>query len=187
MLGFADEVWWSRLAQPDLHAWAAGTPVRLQEMTLSKEATDPKAVACYGILRADTQEVLVRFVDGRPVSHVTTAFLGWVCERLRADGKKALLLVWDNASWHLSKEVRGWIRTHNRQAKQAGGVRIVVCQLPIKSPWLNRIEPHWVHAKRAVVEPDRILTKAELIERIGAYFNCQYVEPLHQIIAQKVA
>jgi hypothetical protein len=31
------------------------------------------------------------------------------------------------------------------------------------------------------------LTKAELIERLCAYFNCQYVEPLHQIIAQKVA
>ncbi len=32
-------------------------------------------------------------------------------------------------------------------------MRIVVCQLPVKSPWLNRIEPHWIHAKRAVVEP----------------------------------
>ena len=159
----------------------------LQEMTLPKDDTDPKAVACYGILRADTQEVLVRFGDGRPVSHVTTAFLNWVGERLAAEAKNALLLVWDNASWHLSQEVRGWIRTHNRQAKRVGGVRIVVCQLPVKSPWLNRIEPHWIHAKRAVVEPKYLLSKAELISRICAYFNCKYVEHLQQVVAKKVA
>src|SRR5574342_826091 len=43
VLGFADEVWWSRLAQPELHAWAEGKPMRLQEMTLPKDDTDPKA------------------------------------------------------------------------------------------------------------------------------------------------
>jgi len=187
VLGFADEVWWSRLAQPNLHAWADGHPVRLQEMTVAKQDADPKAMACYGILRADTQEVLVRFVDGRPVSHVTTAFLAWVCELLKAEGKKALLLVWDNASWHISKEVRGWIRAHNHQAKREAGVRILVCQLPVKSPWLNRIEPKWVHAKRAVVEPDRPLSKVGLIQRICAYFGCKYVEHLRQVIAKKVA
>ena len=131
--------------------------------------------------------MLVRCVESRPVSHVTTAFLGWVCERLKAEGQEALLLIWDNASGHLSQAVHAWLRQHNRQAKRPGDVRILVCRLPIKSPWLNRTEPQGVHAKRAVVEPDRILTKAELIERICAYFNCQYVEPLHQIIAQKVA
>jgi len=55
VLGFADEVWWSRLAQPEWHAWTAGTPVRLQEMTRPKADSDPKAVACYRRLRADTQ------------------------------------------------------------------------------------------------------------------------------------
>lgn len=187
VLGFADEVWWSRLAQPELHAWAEDKPIRLREMSLPNEDADPKAVACYGILRAATQEGLVRFVDGRPVSPVTTAFLSWICELLKADGKKALLRVWDNASWHVSKEVRSWIRAHNRQAKREGGVRILLCQLPVKSPWLNRIEPKWVHAKRAVAEPDRLLSKAELIGRICSYFTCKYVEHLKQAIAKKVA
>ena len=31
VLGFADEVWWSRLAQPELHAWAEGKPMRLHK------------------------------------------------------------------------------------------------------------------------------------------------------------
>jgi hypothetical protein len=38
----------------------------------------------------------------RPVSHVTTAFLACVCELLKAEGKKALLRVWDNASGYAS-------------------------------------------------------------------------------------
>ncbi len=65
---------------------------------------------------------------------------GYSCNKA-ANGKKALLLVWDNASWHVSKEVRAWVHAHNRQAKREGDVRILICQLPIKSPWLNRIEP----------------------------------------------
>jgi hypothetical protein len=36
VLGFADELWWSRLAQPDLQAWAEDKPVRLREMTSRK-------------------------------------------------------------------------------------------------------------------------------------------------------
>ena len=28
----------------------------------------------------------------------------------------------------------------------------------ILHPWLNRLEPHWVHGKRAIVEPARLLT-----------------------------
>jgi transposase len=44
-------------------------------------------------LRADTEQIWLRFVDGRPASGVTTQFLAWSCERLRTEGKKALLLV----------------------------------------------------------------------------------------------
>jgi hypothetical protein len=113
-------------------------------------------------LRADIPEEVVRFVDGRPVRHVTTAFLLGVGEQLAAAGKTARLLVWGNASWHISKEVRTWIGAHNRQAKREGGVRIRVCRLPVKSPWVNRIEPKWVHAKHTVVEPDRTLSKGSV-------------------------
>ena len=79
-----------------------------------------------------------------------------------AEGKKALLLVWDNASWHVSQRVRTWIKAHNRQAKREGGVRIVACRLPIKAPWLNPIEPKWAHGKKAIVEPERLLSGGPL-------------------------
>ncbi len=83
-----------------------------------------------------------------------------------------LVLPWDNAAWHLSRATRDWLRAHNRQAHRAGGVRIVPCPLPIKSPWLNPIEPKWVHGKRRVAEPARLLGARELEERVCAAFAC---------------
>ena len=121
------------------------------------------------------EQVWLRLVDGRPVSAVTTRFLAWCCAEMAAIGKTALLLVWDNAAWHRSKEVRAWIDAHNRAVKRAGrGVRLVSCPLPVKSPWLNPIEPKWVHTKRKVIEPDRLLTAHELATRVCAALNCSY-------------
>ncbi len=154
--------------------------MRLVEQSVAKTDKDPKALACYGLLlhlrEADGscyEQTWLRFVDGRPVSEITTQFLDWCCERLEALGKAALLLVWDNASWHISKWVREWIREHNRRVKQEGrGVRILPCLLPKKAPWLNPIEPRWAHGKRRVAEPDGLLSAAELEGRVYDCFGC---------------
>jgi transposase len=180
VLGFQDEVWWSRLAQPNLQTWTDDKPLHLLQHEPDRHDSEPKAVACYGLLRADTQGMLLRFVDGRPVSAVTTQFLGWLTDRLMAEGKTALLMVWDNASWHVSQAVRAWLKAHNRRVKQDGGCRIVVCPLPSKSPWLNRIEPQWVHGKRAIAEPERKLHVAELKHRICAYYDCELLASIAQ-------
>jgi hypothetical protein len=137
------------LATPCLHTWADDDrPLHLVTQAVAKDDPDPKALACYGLLVRSAaprdgwhEQVWLRFVDGRPLSPITTQFLAWCCTKLQADGKSALLLVWDNASWHISAAVRTWIRAHNQQGKQDGtGVRIVSCPLPTKSPWLNPIE-----------------------------------------------
>lgn len=159
--------------------------MRLVEQTVAKDDPDPKALACYGLLLPNTDELWLRFVDGRPISAITTQFLADCCTRLAARGTTVLLLIWDNASWHCSKAVKGWIREHNRQVKQEGsGVRILSCQLPVKSPWLNPLEPRWVHGKRAVVEPARLLPATELEDRICAHFHCDRQDHL---IAQQAA
>jgi transposase len=103
---------------------------------------------------------------------------GGLTERLAAEGKTALLLGWDNASWHVSQAVRAWLKAHNHRGKRDGGCRVVVCPLPIKSPWLNRIEPKWVHGKRAIAEPDRKVSVDELQHRICAYYDCELLEPI---------
>jgi hypothetical protein len=190
-LGFADETWWSRLARPQAHAWTdpADGPLRLLEQNAPKDDPDPKALACYGVLLRQVQQperVWLRFVDGRPVSALTEQFLAWGCARLQETGVRVWLLIWDNASWHVSKRVRAWIRAHNRQVKQRGqGVRIVSCYLPVKSPWLNPIEPKWVHGKRAIVEPARLLSAHEVADRVCAHFGCSH-DP-HLAIPDNVA
>src|SRR5712692_9454984 len=193
-IGFLDEVWWSRFALPRIHAWQnEDQPVRLVEQTWKKGDPDPKAFACYGVLwqqgsPADPirKKMSLRFVTGRPVSAITTQFLEWCCTRLQAQGKTSWLLIWDNASWHVSKQVRTWIREHNSQVKQESkGVRILPFFLPTKSPWLNPIEPKWVHAKKAIVEPDGLLSAQQLAERICAHFGCSYESPLS--IVEEVA
>jgi hypothetical protein len=98
-LGFSDEVWWSRLAQPDQHRWADTNAVtRLQELERSKEDSDPKALACYGLLlrgrHAQADQMLLRFVDGRPVSAVTIDFLHACSTQLAKQGSTALVLIW---------------------------------------------------------------------------------------------
>ena len=175
-IGFEDETWWSRLARPALHVWRDATPLRLVAQTVAKDDADPKALACYGLLvrsgRDAPEDVWLRFVQDRPVSAITIAFLEWCCARMREDGMTTLVLVWDNASWHVSKDVRRWLRAHTQQGHREGGVRLVPCFLPAKSPWLNAIEPKWVHGKRRIVEPARLLTAAELEERVCATFGC---------------
>ena len=194
VLAFADETWWSRLARPSLHAWAKeGKPLRLVEQSVAKDDPDPKALSCYGLLahwqdrnQQERQAIWLRFVDGRPVSELTLVFLEYSCAQVEALGKSVLALIWDNAGWHVSKRVRAWVKEHNRAVKHAGkGVRILVCPLPVKSPWLNAIEPHWMHGKRQVAEPNRLLSSQETETRACAYYGCQ-LEP-HLTIAKDAA
>jgi DDE superfamily endonuclease len=140
VLGFGDEVWWSRLAQPNQHCWIeAGARSKWQELTRPKADPEPQVLACYGLLVRHSspppEQMWLRFVTGRPVSAVTIDFLAWCSARAAAHGFTALLVIWDNASWH------------RQQVKQgAVGARLVVCPLPSKSPWLNPIAPKWYSA-----------------------------------------
>ena len=93
------------------------------------------------------------------------------------------MLVWDNAAWHVSRAVPAWMRTHNRTVKRTDGVRILVCRSPVESPWLNPIEPGWLHGKRAIVEPDRTLTAHELMDRVHQHFGCERLQPLNQHVS----
>jgi hypothetical protein len=189
VVGYEDETWWSRVAQPARHTWTDGAPLRLIAQAVADDDPDPKALACYGLLvrpgDGAPEDVWLRFVAGRPVSPVTTQFLAWCGDQLAAMDVTTLVLIWDHAGWHVSKEVRAWLRAHNQRAHRDGGVRIVPCLLPTKSPWLNPIEPKWVHGKRRVAEPARLLTAAELEERVCAAFACPPAD--HLTIPQQVA
>ena len=186
-----DEVGWSRLAQPNHHGWTdAETSSKLQELRRPPDDPDPKALACAGLRRRpgplQADQMGLRFVTGRPVRAVTIALLAWCAAQRAAQGFTAWRLRWDNASWHRSRAVQHWIRHHNQQVKRgAAGVRIVICHLPSKRPWLTPIAPQWVHGKRAVAEPDRLLSAVALEARVYASYECACEE--HLVMPKKVA
>lgn len=174
-----------------MQAWAPeGEPLRLVEREANPGEEEPKALACYGVYfpertaedasekASGESDMLLRFIEDRPVSGKTTTFLEWVCQRLGRRGTHVWALIWDQASWHVSGEVQTWIQRHNEKVKQEGGVRILACELPSKSPWLNPIEPKWLHGKRAIYAPEGTLTPEDVIERVHAYYDCRRVEPI---------
>jgi hypothetical protein len=153
VLGFEDEVWWSRLARPSLNAWTDGAPLKVQLLCPDDKDPDPDAIACYGLLRLDTREVVCRFVETRPLADITIQFSDWVCWSMAQEGKKLVIVVWDDASWHTADTVFAWVKEHNRGTGGCNYVKLVICELPVASPWLNNIEPCWKHAKKAILDP----------------------------------
>ena len=172
MLVWEDECWFSRFAQPTLNSWTVGgQPLALEQRERRKEDEEAKAVACYGAVTEETGQVLLRFSQGQPNSHHTLEFLTYLLQVAEGKGKRALLVIWDNASWHKSTQVKEWIKAHHRKVKREGGVRLLTFLLPTQSPWLNHQEPHWVHCKKNVVEPRGYLMVRQLKERIRDYFQ----------------
>jgi hypothetical protein len=91
-------------------------------------------------------------------------------------------VIWDNASWHLSREVHRWFRRHNQQVKR-GARYSSHLHLSLKSPWLGLLAPYGVHGKQAIVEPSYLLTAAEVIGRVCDYCETEHCEPLQQKVA----
>lgn len=170
-----DECWFSRFAQPQAHAWAVPQqPWRLIEREPPR-GEKHKAVACFGAVHRDTHEVLLYFSQGQPNTLQQWMFMVGLLAVARDEDKRVVVIIWDNASWHKSKDLRSWIRAYNQQAKQLGEPRLLTHLLPVKSPWLNPIEPRWVHAKRCVCVPHGELSPPELQRRLCAHFDPQPV------------
>jgi transposase len=186
VVGFQDEVWWSRLARPPLRAWSAGDPLKMHVLSQPDDDPDPVAICCYGFLRQDTDKMMLRFVEGRPVGDLTAQFLSWICEQLGAEGKSRLIVIWDTPSWHTGRPVSDWLAEHNGKVKRDGGVQVVLCPLPVKSPWLNNIETRWGPAKRAILEPDRLLTAQEVVSRVCEHFEVIPLPYLKSRVAEQM-
>ena len=168
-----DECWFSRFAQPKAAAWAEPSePLRLVQRSPGRNEPE-KALACFGAVRQDTQETVLYFADGQPNSEATWLFVMALLDLARTEKKQVVVLLWDNASWHKSRRIRAWTRAYNRAAKRSGQPRLLTWLLPRQAPWLNPIEPRWVHAKRATCEPNGDLSSAELKRRLSVYFGTE--------------
>lgn len=128
-----------------------------------------QALALYGALELPDKQIVVRWSDVQPSTQPTWEFLEHLVARHR--GKRWLMVIWDNASFHRSQGLRERIRQHNRNAERQGLPRIVPYALPVGAPWLNPIEPHWLWAKRFVYKVEHPLTPELLRERVYEYFD----------------
>jgi hypothetical protein len=66
------------------------------------------------------EKIWLRFVAGNPCSDLTIQYLRWTCSKAHQSGKRVLLMFWDHAPWHISKETMDWVHAHNRQVKHSG-------------------------------------------------------------------
>ncbi len=163
-----------------MHCWAEpGEELRLVErQPKPKEAQ--KALACFGAVCQETGKRFLYFCDGQPNSEHTIAMLKRLLAVARRQKKRVLAIIWDRASWHKSKKLMGWKYQYNQKAKRNGDVRLLTCLLPVKSPWLNPMEAHWIHAKRKIVEPDSELSVMALKGRLSAHFQVELAATLLQ-------
>ena len=135
---------------------------------------DPDAIACYGFYRHDTRKVTGPVRRGAAGGDMTVQFLEWLCWGVAQEGKKVLVVIWDDASWHTCRDGgRMGGRAEPAGRDEGKGYRSYICELPVASPWLNNIEPCWTHAKKAVMEADRKLTAAEITGRVCEHFECE--------------
>jgi transposase len=161
---FQDESWFSGTPKAVGQYGQRGQP---RTAAVVKPAHKSKgAWVLYAALEVVTGRVQ-RFYAPRCNQTFVRQQLETLLAQAQAAGKRALVVIWDNASWHTAKALRRWYYRYNQVAKRDGGVRLLLVPLPSRSPWLNPLEPIFGQAKRrlvgrrAVPQPGRLKRKTE--------------------------
>jgi len=94
-------------------------------------------LAVYLALDMKTREVYHLYMPYCRSECTIVSLKEWIREY--AD-HRALVVMWDKASWHTSGVVREFVRRWNRYAKRHGKVRVLIHTFPTKAPWLNPTE-----------------------------------------------
>jgi hypothetical protein len=115
----------------------------------------------------------------RPNRDETIHFLLWMVLGAAALGKKAVIVIGDHASWHLARKVKRWMRRYHHHPKSLRQPHWMVWTLPKRSPWLNPIEPHGLHAKKRIVEPSDADRSPHLLrQRVFQALDAQFIASL---------
>jgi transposase len=162
-----DQSWFSRWPYR-FRAWAA-KDAQLRVAQRWSEKVDTTAL--YAALDDESQEAFLRWATGQPDSEETVRFLEELMAHCFQSGLRFIVLIWDKASWHTSRRTRAWIRAYNRRAKEKARTRLIVCQLPTRSPWLMPLEPIFGWTKHQVLGGRLFQTVAELQAAVELYFH----------------
>lgn len=167
-----DQSWFVRWPYR-FRTWAStDTPLRVAQRW--SEPVDTSAL--YGVIDDKTRAPFLRWAEGQPNSDETIRFLEALMAHCTDRGLRFVVLFWDRAPWHTSKRTRDWLRTYNRQAKRENRTRLIVCSLPVRSPWLMPLEPIFGWIKHQILGGRLFATIADLQAAVECCFR-QRAEP----------
>ena len=153
-VGFMDECWWSRLALPTLNSWREEGSLASHPEVGRQRRSRAEGHLLLRALPAPDRPDVAEVRGWRPVSSITTQFLQWSLKLQALRARRCWFSSGTTPLAHLQRgqalarisqprSQRGWRRSEDR--------KLLFAQ---ESPWLNAIEPKWVHGKRKVVEPE---------------------------------
>ena len=111
----------------------------------------------YVCVASSISETGKLFFQIRDDSFKGAGIIEYLTALLKTTSKK-ILLIWDNASWHKSQEVKDFLNSDE-------GKRLWVAQIPPYSPEFNPDELVWANLKRAQI-PNRVAKNVKELKEI---------------------
>lgn len=146
---FIDESWFVLWPHPTAQWARCRRPVRLPKNKSWRRTERPPSCALYAGM-----DVVQREVRGEwhPTwnQEETWRHLQGVITAYAAAGMRYLVVFWDHGPWHTAASVARHLADYNRMSTEHGGMRVGLCYLPVKAPWLMPLEPVFGQTKRAV-------------------------------------
>ena len=142
---YQDESWFS--GNPRLvRGWVG--PLRKGRVAILQDKL-PGFWVLYAAMDVEDRQVHRYYAKGCNNKQVKKQLL-YLLKHYEQLGKRVLIVIWDNASYHTAGRLRRWFRRYNRWAKCEGRIRLLVIRLPKGSPWLNPMESIFTHTKAQV-------------------------------------
>lgn len=164
---YQDESWFSGNPKPVRRYGRPGQP---REVALEKPAQKLKgAWVLYAALEAVSGKVHRHYAPRCNQTQVRQQ-LENLLQHFEAEGKRVLVVLWDNASWHTAQALRQWYHRYNQQAKRDGRIRLLLVRLPSRSPWLNALEAVFGQAKRHIVGNRTVRPPSRLKQKTERYY-----------------
>jgi transposase len=165
---YQDESWFSGNPKP---VGGYGQPGHDQDRAVDKLPHKLKgAWVLYAAYEALTGRVQRYYAPRCNQTHVRRQ-LEVLLAQYQAAGKRVLVVIWDNASWHKAKALRRWYCHYNQSAKREGLIRLLMVYLPSRSPWLNPLEPVFGQTKRRVVGRRAVPQPGKLKRKVERHFK----------------
>ncbi len=164
---YQDESWFSGNPKPVRSYGRSGQP---RDVAVEKPAHKLKgAWVLYAALEAVSGKVHRHYAPRCNQTQVRQQ-LENLLHHFQAEGKRVLVVLWDNASWHTAQALRQWYHRYNQQAKRDGRIRLRLVPLPSRSPWLNALEAVFGQAKRHIVGNRTVRPPSRLKQKTERYY-----------------